>query len=49
MKTIHVPVEDSLYAKLLELKGKRTWLEFLEAIANPKSLPNEAKEGCSNA
>lgn len=30
VRTIQIPVSESTYQKLVEVRGRRTWLEFLE-------------------
>ena len=32
VQTIKIEIPDDLYKKLLKIKGKGTWLEFLEDI-----------------
>lgn len=29
MKTLHIPFEDEEYEKLISVKGKKTWREFI--------------------
>lgn len=36
MKTIAIHLDDELYQKIIKLKGKRTWLQFLNAIVQQK-------------
>ena len=34
MKTIPIHLEDEQYEKLIQVKGKKTWVEFIMQLAN---------------
>ena len=44
MKTVHLHLEDEQYARLIEAKKDRNWIEFVMQLAEKKEARNVKKK-----
>ena len=40
MKTVHIPMDDEDYEKLIKAKGGKSWLEFIMPLTRTKNGKN---------